>query len=119
MPVDLLLHVLVGLSPVIGFLAALLYLDSYKLVTMRSVMAIVGGGVAVAGACYFVNGYVFRFVALDFTDFSRYVGPVTEELGKALVIVFLVRAHRIGFLVDAAIAGFAVGTGFAIVENVY
>jgi hypothetical protein len=27
--------------------------------------------------------------------------------------------HRIGFLVDAAIFGFAVGTGFAIVENLY
>ena len=29
------------------------------------------------------------------------------------------RTHRIGFLVDAAIYGFAVGTGFAIVENVF
>lgn len=119
MPVDLLLHVLVGLLPVLGFLAALLYLDSYKLIMMRVVMAIVGSGVAVAIACYFVNAYVFRFVELDFTDFSRYVGPVTEELGKALAIVVLIRAHRIGFLVDAAIAGFAVGTGFAIVENLY
>jgi len=27
--------------------------------------------------------------------------------------------HRVGFLVDAAIAGFAVGTGFALVENLY
>ena len=29
------------------------------------------------------------------------------------------RRHRIGFLVDAAIAGFAVGCGFALVENLY
>ena len=27
--------------------------------------------------------------------------------------------HRIGFLVDAAIFGFAVGTGFALAENLY
>ena len=27
------------------------------------------------------------------------------------------RTHRIGFLVDAAILGFAVGAGFAMVEN--
>jgi hypothetical protein len=46
------------------------------------------------------------------------VAPVTEELLKALVIVALVRMHRIGFLVDAAIFGFAVGAGFALVENV-
>jgi len=39
--------------------------------------------------------------------------------GKALVVVALIRAHRIGFLVDAAIYGFAVGAGFAILENVW
>src|SRR6185369_7957390 len=31
----------------------------------------------------------------------------------------LIRAHRVGFLIDAAIFGFAVGTGFALVENTY
>jgi hypothetical protein len=51
--------------------------------------------------------------------FSRYVAPLTEELLKALVVVALVRMHRIGFLVDAAIFGFAVGTGFALAENLY
>src|SRR6185437_11827369 len=35
------------------------------------------------------------------------------------VVVVLIRTHRVGFLVDAAILGFAVGTGFAILENVY
>ena len=72
---------------------------------------------AVAYVCYFVNGYLLGAVAIDFTTYSRYVGPAVEEFAKALVIVALIRAHRIGFLVDAAIAGFAVGTGFAIVEN--
>jgi len=47
------------------------------------------------------------------------VAPIIEELLKGLVIVALIRAHRIGFLVDAAIMGFAVGTGFALVENLY
>jgi hypothetical protein len=41
-----------------------------------------------------------------------------EEALKALWIVVLLRRGRIGFLVDAAILGFAVGTGFALVENV-
>jgi hypothetical protein len=35
------------------------------------------------------------------------------------VLVALIRANRIGFLVDAAILGFAVGAGFAVVENVH
>lgn len=117
--VDTLLHIVIGVLPVLGFLAALLYLDSYKLVTMRVVMGVVTAGLAVAVACYFVNGYAFGIAGVDFTDYSRYIGPVIEEFGKAIVIVALIRAHRVGFLVDAAILGFAVGTGFAIVENIY
>ena len=72
-----------------------------------------------AGVCYFVNAYLIGIVGIDETSYSRYVSPFVEEFGKALVIVVLIRAHRIGFLVDAAIFGFAVGTGFAIVENIY
>jgi len=111
------LHAAIGLLPVLAFLAALLYLDSYKLVRLRIVIAIVAAGVSVAYVCYFVNGYLLGAVAIDFTTYSRYVGPAVEEFAKALVIVALIRSDRIGFLVDAAIAGFAVGTGFAIIEN--
>src|SRR5262249_60566280 len=38
---------------------------------------------------------------------------------KALVVIWLIRSHRIGFLVDASIFGFGVGTGFALLENAY
>ena len=113
------LHIAIGILPVVGFLAGLLYLDSYKLVRMRVVLAVIGAGVAIAVACYFANGYLLGATRIDFTKYSRYVSPLVEELGKALVMVVLIRTHRIGFLVDAAIMGFAVGTGFAIVENVY
>jgi hypothetical protein len=34
-------------------------------------------------------------------------------------MVYLFRGNRIGFLVDSAILGFAVGAGFALVENFY
>jgi RsiW-degrading membrane proteinase PrsW (M82 family) len=114
-----LLHILIGILPVLGFLVALLYLDSYKLVTVRIVVAVVASGLVAAIACYFMNAYLFDISGLDFTRYSRYVGPVVEELAKGLVVVLLIRAHRVGFLVDAAILGFAAGAGFAIVENVY
>jgi protease PrsW len=116
---DLFVHALVGLLPVLGFLTALLYLDSYKLVKLRVVITIVASGVAVAYVCYVVNGYLLGQTGAEFTTFSRYIGPVVEEFAKALVIVALIKTDRIGFLVDAAIAGFAVGTGFAIVENLF
>jgi len=116
---DVLLRALVGLLPVLCFLAVLLYLDSYKLVKLRTVIAVVGCGIVAAGAAYLANGLILAAVAIDATSFARYVAPLTEELLKALAIVALIRAHRIGFLVDAAIFGFAVGSGFAMAENLH
>jgi RsiW-degrading membrane proteinase PrsW (M82 family) len=116
---EYLLPALVGLLPVLTFLAALLYLDSYKLVKLSAVIAIVVCGAMVAGIGYVANAFLLELVKIDVAQYSRYVAPIIEELLKGLVIVALIRAHRIGFLVDAAIMGFAVGTGFALVENLY
>lgn len=50
--------------------------------------------------------------------FGRYAAPLIEETLKAsCLLVFIVR-RRVGFLVDAVVLGFAVGAGFALVENV-
>ncbi len=104
-----------ALAPVAAFLAVLLVLDSYKLVRLRAVVGVVIAGMLVAGIAYVVNGALLP--QLKFATYTRYVAPPVEEALKALVIVALMRGHRIGFLVDAAICGFAVGTGFALVEN--
>ncbi|HUL95308.1 MAG TPA: PrsW family glutamic-type intramembrane protease [Usitatibacter sp.] len=108
---------IIGLLPVLAFLAALLLLDSYKLVRLREVVALVAAGAAVAGVAYLANGALLASSGLGFGTYTRYVAPPVEELLKALVIVALVRTHRVGFLVDAAIFGFGVGAGFAVVEN--
>src|SRR5471030_1005286 len=113
------LHALVGLLPVLAFLATLLYLDSYKLVKLRVVVAIVACGALAAAASYLANGQLLELFGMDYAGYSRYVAPLVEEFLKGVIIVALIRTHRIGFLIDAAIFGFAVGTGFAMVENVY
>ena len=110
---------LVALLPVIVFLAALLWLDSYKLLAPSSVVAVIGAGAVMAAVSYPLNGFLLGRLDIGLLAFSRYVSPLTEELLKALVVFALVRMHRIGFLVDAAIYGFAVGTGFALAENLY
>jgi hypothetical protein len=56
---------------------------------------------------------------LDQARYKHYVAPIIEEALKASFIVYVIRAKRVGFMVDAAIIGFAVGAGFAIVENFY
>lgn len=109
----------VGLLPVSCFLAALLYLDSYKLTSIRFVGAVVAAGAGIAVFSFGVNVQVLELASLELGAFRRYVAPVIEEVLKGLVVVLLVRLHRVGFLVDAAICGFAAGTGFALVENLY
>jgi len=88
-------------------------------VKISTVLAVVACGAAVAGASYLVNAWTLMRLGIDLVPLSRYVSPIVEESLKGLVIVALIRAHRIGFLVDAAIFGFAVDTGFALVENTY
>jgi RsiW-degrading membrane proteinase PrsW (M82 family) len=108
---------LLGLLPVLLFLATLIYLDSYKLVRLRWVVAVMAAGCVLAGVCWFVNDGLGSRLALSQANYSRYVAPIVEELAKATLLLALIRMNRIGFLVDAAIYGFAIGTGFAVVEN--
>jgi len=109
----------VGLLPVIMFLLLLIYLDTYRMVRMRLVLAMLAAGGVVAVACYFLNGELMDLFGMNLTHYSRWVAPIVEETLKALVVLWLFGTHRVGFLVDSVILGFAVGAGFAVVENFY
>lgn len=109
----------IGLLPVLLFLLALIYLDSYQMVRLRLVMLMIAAGGAVAALCFMLNGELMVLLGMDLTHYSRWVAPVVEECLKALVMIWLIRSNRVAFLVDSAILGFAVGAGFALVENMY
>ena len=109
----------VALLPVLVFLAALVYFDSFKLVSLRVVVAAMAIGAAAAGAAYFLNQVLLDGLRVEFVTYSRYVSPWLEEVLKGAVLVYLIRSRRIGMLVDGAIFGFAIGSGFALVENLY
>jgi RsiW-degrading membrane proteinase PrsW (M82 family) len=111
------LRPVLGLAPVACFLGALVALDSYKLVSLKRIVAVLATGAVVAGAAYGINGELISGLGIDFVMYTRYIAPLVEELLKAVIVVALIRTHRVGFLVDAAIVGFAAGTGFAMVEN--
>jgi len=108
-----------GLLPVLAFLGTLVYLDSYKLVKLRMTIWVIISGGFTAIVCYFINGAALDALQMNLTTYSRFIAPFIEEGTKALIIIYLFRTNRIGFLVDAAIVGFAVGAGFALVENFY
>jgi RsiW-degrading membrane proteinase PrsW (M82 family) len=114
----MLLNVAVALLPVLLFLALLVFLDSFKLVSLRSVLVALLAGAVAALAGIEINAWLLDATSLRPALFSRYVAPPVEEALKALWVVLLIRRGRVGFLVDAAILGFAVGAGFALIENV-
>lgn len=108
----------VALLPVLLLLLLLQLMDSFKLVRLRSVIVAIAAGAAAAIVCLLLHEAILSQVEIPPRAFLRYVAPLTEELSKATFIVLLLWRHRIGFLVDAAVQGFAVGAGFALVENV-
>jgi hypothetical protein len=75
-------------------------------------------GAVAAVAALALHQALFAVTGMSTVAFSRYVAPLTEETLKAIVLLYPLRRHRIGFAVDAAIVGFAIGAGFALVENV-
>jgi hypothetical protein len=76
-----------------------------------------GGFIALL--CYFLNSFFLQIIPFSPTTYTRYLAPVLEETLKASYLVYLIRRRKIGFLVDATIYGFALGTGFAVIENIY
>jgi RsiW-degrading membrane proteinase PrsW (M82 family) len=111
------LSLALGLLPVLAFLIGLVGLDSYKLLRLRSLLAMLGLGAAAAVASWLINQALLAR-GLDPLLLARYAAPIFEETLKAAVVIVALRRNRIGFLVDAAIRGFAVGAGFAAVENI-
>jgi RsiW-degrading membrane proteinase PrsW (M82 family) len=110
---------IVALLPVVVFLAALFWFDSFKVVRARDVAVSVGAGMLAAFAGYWLNGWLIFKLEFEYVDYARRVSPWLEEALKAALIVYVIRTRRVGMIVDAAICGFAVGTGFALFENLY
>jgi RsiW-degrading membrane proteinase PrsW (M82 family) len=108
----------VAIAPVLVMLAAFVWLDAFKLVSWRQLAGLLAGGGALAVVSYFVNGQFIDTLPIGFSPFSRFVAPPVEETLKAALILSLFMRNRIGFTIDAAIAGVAVGAGFSVVENV-
>jgi protease PrsW len=116
--IDEALRVALALLPVLMFLAALRVLDSYKLVSLRTVGTALAAGAMAAAICYGINTVIFRQLHENQDCYIHFGAPVVEELAKGAFWVFLIAAARVAFMVDSAICGFAIGAGFALIENV-
>jgi len=113
------LAVAVSVLPVCLFLGALLLIDSYKLVALRAILLSVAAGMAAGLVAWAANVWLRPALGVDWDRYSRYIAPVVEESLKAAFVVYLLQRNKVGFVVDAAIHGFGIGTGFAVLENLY
>ena len=115
----LILKAVVSLLPVIACLAVFEWVDAFKLVNGRDVVLLLAGGAMLAGAAFLTNGGVLDRFPMPASAYSSFVAPIVEETLKAALVVALFAFNRIGYLIDAAIAGFAIGAGFAMAENLF
>lgn len=113
------LQSLLGVAPVCVFLGSLVYIDSYKLVRISRILQLIVAGGLAAVVSYVIHQLILDGAVLDRQTLSRFAAPAVEEILKLLPILVLLRGKRIGFVIDAAICGFAAGAGFAVVENLY
>jgi len=109
---------ILGFLPVALFLLGLLYLDSFKLVPLRRLMILIVIGCAAAALSLAINNAMLA-AGMQRKTLMQFGAPVVEEILKAIPIFWMLRTRRVGFLIDAAICGFAVGAGFALAENLY
>ena len=107
----------VSVLPVLLFLSALELIDTYKLLTLGRVLRSVAVGCGVAVVCYGINTGVYASGIVPPGVWARSGAPVIEEIAKAVYVAWLLRSNRVGFMVDTAVSGFAVGAGFAVLEN--
>jgi len=107
-----------GVLPVLLLLGGLQVMDSYRLVSGSAVSRSLGAGAVAAVLAFAANTWLLHH-GVEAGVLRRYLAPVLEEGLKAIWVVALIRTHRVGFLVDAGVHGFAAGSGFAVVENVY
>ncbi|MDQ1264947.1 MAG: Protease PrsW [Bacteroidota bacterium] len=113
------MKIIISLLPVFIFLALLIYLDSFKLVRIGLILICIFWGIVSAAIAYFVNTAIINHVGITFSDYSKYAAPFVEEILKALLIIYLMSKNKVGFMIDAAILGFAIGSGFGFAENLF
>ena len=113
------IRIAISLLPVFVFLTALIYLDSFKLVKISLIVKTILAGCIAAIISYFINRSLLDNLSIELSVYTMYVSPFIEEFLKAAFIIYLISKNKTGFMIDAAIYGFAVGAGFAFVENIY
>lgn len=108
-----------ALAPVLVMAALFVWLDVFKLMSVREMAGLLLLGGVTALAAWPVSGAVLDQLPMGFSAYSRRVAPWIEEALKLMAIILLFAGNRVGFKLDAVISGFSIGAGFSVVENIF
>ncbi len=108
-----------ALVPVLVMLGLFVWLDAFKLMSLKEIAVLLLLGGLAALAAWPVAGRMLDTLPIGYSNYSRYIAPWIEEALKGLVMIGLFRFNRIGYKLDAVISGFAIGAGFSVVENIF
>jgi RsiW-degrading membrane proteinase PrsW (M82 family) len=109
----------VALVPVLLLLAVFVWLDAFKLMSLREILLLLVLGAIGALIAWPISGRLLDTLPIGFSIYSRFIAPWIEEAIKAAAMILLFRLNRIGYKLDAVISGFAIGAGFSVVENLF
>jgi RsiW-degrading membrane proteinase PrsW (M82 family) len=112
------MHWGLALVPVLILLTVFVWLDAFKLMSLREVLFLLALGALSGIAVYPISGRLIDTLPIGFSGYSRFVAPWLEEASKAIVMIGLFWFNRIGYKLDAVISGFAIGAGFSVIENI-
>jgi RsiW-degrading membrane proteinase PrsW (M82 family) len=113
------LHWFLALVPVLLMAALFMWLDIFKLMSVKEMLILLLAGGIAALVAWPISGQMLDALPMGFSFYSRVVAPWIEEALKALAIVYLVARNRIGLKLDAVISGFTIGAGFSVIENIF
>jgi RsiW-degrading membrane proteinase PrsW (M82 family) len=105
-----------ALLPVAIYIFVVYSLDSFSLVSVRSLLTLVITGMFSALICFGIFMLTGMLLPEGVSDIFN---PVMEEAVKAIPLLFMARSKKTVFFIDSVICGAAVGGGFSILENVF
>lgn len=122
---NVLLPVAISILVPAVFLYLVRRLDLYASGSLTTVLLCMVGGLAAFPISFVLNTGAFRLLTLGMgaaaalLAVKTLVAPLVEELSKSALVTWYARRPEFTYFVDGAIYGFAAGTAFAIIENVY
>jgi protease PrsW len=109
--------ILVAIGVPLLFLYVIWALEIYAISRLQVIISAIVWGVLTFVIAYQVHSALVANGLASYTQITLLVAPVLEELLKAALIFWLAAYLHLRYAVDGAAYGFAIGTGFAVAEN--